>query len=169
MAVPSLSPKSPPSPEEAAERLIRDYCRWHVAPIITETRTFDGPGTRSLFLPTKRLVEVESVTVDGGPLTPEDYRFSADGWLTRVGALWPHRERSVTVEFRHGFDPSEAIGEVVAQIVNRAKISPAGNVASQAAGTQRVTFVTNGGEVTRYGLMGSEKEALAPYRLHGVV
>lgn len=157
---------TPGSPEEAATRAIRDYCGWHVAPVITATLTLDGTGTGTVLLPSRRVVDVLSVKVDGQELEATAYEWSADGLLRRRRGCWPDRYRGLAVGLKHGFDDDTVLSTVVASIVARIRMDPSGMLASQGAGTQRVAFggrqATGGGGV---GLLGTEKELLAPYKV----
>jgi hypothetical protein len=69
MPLPSLLTTPPPSDldpadvEEAAEE-VREYCRWHIAPLVTETVAPVMLGRRAI-LPTLRLAAVTAVTVSG--------------------------------------------------------------------------------------------------------
>lgn len=158
---------TPQSPETAATQAIRDYCGWHVAPVITDTLTLDGTGTDTVLLPSRRVTAVESVTVDGHELAATAYEWSADGLLRRRHGCWPDRYRALTVELKHGFEDASVLSTVVASIVARIRMDPSGMLASQSAGTQRVSFggrlASGGGGV---GLLGTEKELLAPYKLN---
>lgn len=150
------------TPEQAATQAIRDYCGWHVAPVITATLTLDGTGTDTVLLPSRRVVDIESVKLDGTDLEAEGFEWSSDGLLRRRRGCWPERYRSLEVILRHGFEDMTALADVVASIVARVKIDPTGALASQRAGTQSVGFTSG---ATGGGLMQSEKERLAPYRL----
>lgn len=153
---------TPATPEEAATQAIRDYCGWHVAPVIDATLTLDGTGTDTVLLPSRRVVDVTTVTVDGTSLPADAYEWSADGLLRRRDGCWPDRYRVITVELKHGFASSEVLSGVVESIVARARMDPTGALANQRAGTQSVGFASgaSGG-----GLMQSEKDRLEPYRL----
>ncbi len=150
------------TPEQAATQAIRDYCGWHVAPVITATLTLDGTGTDTVLLPSRRVVEIGAVKLDGTDLGAEEFEWSSDGLLRRRHGCWPERYRSLEVTLEHGFEDMSALADVVASIVARVKIDPTGALANQRAGTQSVGFAAgaSGG-----GLMQSEKERLAPYRL----
>lgn len=158
---------TPRPPEDAATQAIRDYCGWHVAPVVTETLTLDGTGTGTLLLPSRRVVDVTSVKVDGVELEDTAYEWSADGLLRRRRGRWPGRYRSLVVDLEHGFNDTSVLSTVVASIVARIRMDPSGMLASQSAGTQRVAFggrqSSGGGGV---GLLGTEKELLAPYKLN---
>lgn len=153
---------TPATPEEAATQAIRDYCGWHVAPVIDATIILDGTGTDTVLLPSRRVTAVESVTVDGHELASTAYEWSADGLLRRRDGGWPDRYRVITVELKHGFASMAVLADVVASIVARVRMDPTGALANQRAGTQSVGFASGsaGG-----GLMQSEKARLEPYRL----
>lgn len=157
----------PSSPEDAATRAIRDYCGWHVAPILEETLTLDGTGTDTVLLPSRRVVAISDVKVGDTSLDPSTYEWSLDGLLRCRRGCWPDRYRILTVELEHGFSDDSVLSTVVASIVARIRMDPSGMLASQSAGTQRVSFggrlASGGGGV---GLLGTEKELLAPYKLN---
>lgn len=89
---------------ENASGVIRDRCGWSISRE-TVTDTLDGDGGRSLWLPTLKLVDVASVAVGGQTLTVEkDFDWTAYGKLIRAGH-WPHRPRSITITYTHGYDP----------------------------------------------------------------
>lgn len=150
------------TPEQAATQAIRDYCGWHVAPVITDTLILDGTGTDTVLLPSRRVVAVDSVKLDGILLEATAFEWSADGLLRRKHGSWPESYRSLEVTLQHGFEDMTALADIGASIMARIKIDPTGALANQRAGTQSVGFVAGaaGG-----GLMTSEKERLAPYRL----
>lgn len=150
----------------AAEQVIRAYCGWHVAPVLSEELVLDGNGGRRLLLPSRRVVDIESVTVEGETLDASEYQWSESGWITRSRGVWPHRERAVAVKLQHGFDQVDDVAGVARSIQSRAEMSPAGNVISQRAGTQAVSFASSGGAVASLPLMEQEKALLAPYKLN---
>lgn len=150
-------------PTDAANQAVRDYCGWHIAPSYTETLTLDGTGYGKIFLPTKHLTDVSELHIDGVPV--EGYRWSENGWITLDSEVFPKRDRVVTVTITHGYEDASPVGQVIAGIVARARMSPTGNIVQQRAGTQSVTFATSGGQVMGFGLMQAEKELLQPYKL----
>ena len=65
---------------------VRAYCGWHIAPVVTETLTLDGPGGHLLVLPTLRLVDLLSVTNEGHAVVETGARGGAvQGLAARVG------------------------------------------------------------------------------------
>lgn len=150
-------------PIEAATQAIRDYCGWHVAPVQEHKLTLDGTGTDTLLLPSRLVVDVTKVFVQGEELPESAYEWSIIGALRRLGGSWPDSYRSVEVCIKHGFTDMSVLADVVASISARVRMDRTGAVSSQRAGTQHVGFTSNaaGG-----GLMASEKERLLPYRLN---
>ena len=155
---------TPTTAEAAATRAIRDYCGWHIAPVLNESIILDGTGTDTLLLPSRRVLDVTSVKVDGETLEADAYDWSADGMLHRRHRhrRWPRRYRSIEVELRHGFEDMSVLADLVTSIAARVQIDPTGALASQRAGTQYVGFTTG---ATGGGLMASEMARLEPYRL----
>lgn len=150
-------------PVAAATQAIRDYCGWHVAPVEEETLTLDGTGTDTLLLPSRLVVGVTSVKVRGEELPKDSYEWSTIGALRRLGNIWPDSYRSIEVDIKHGFTDMSVLADVVSSIAARAKLDPTGVLASQRAGTQYVGFHSG---ATGGGLMASEKDRLAPYKLN---
>ena len=164
MQLPSLRQQTSLDPNDAAEQVIRSYCGWHIAPLITEELVLDGNGERRMLLPTGQLIDVESLVIDGVLVT--DFGFSRDGWLELYSGVFPRKASSVSVVIEHGYDYVPALEHIVSSMVARAAMSPGGNVVSQRAGSQAVTFASAGGEVASLPLMAAEKELLAPYKLN---
>jgi hypothetical protein len=75
-----------------------------------EEVTFDGPGTRVLFLPQLPVTDVSAVSVveNGGTtalVEGTDYEWSARrGAIRRLGAHWPRAYQSVIVTYSHGYE-----------------------------------------------------------------
>lgn len=114
---------------DAITTQIRNYCRWHVSPQITETITLDGPGSIDLALPTLRLAEIEQITDAGTDV--DDPEWSKLGNVRKPdGRPWSTRYRGITATIRHGFDSTPDIVEVVLELVAQAVNSPAGTAAA---------------------------------------
>lgn len=151
--------------DQIADAIIRNYCGWHIAPVVEETLILDGSGSRRLALPSLRVVGVSSLSVNGAAVT--DYSWSQDGWLTLPhGSFFPAEDRAVVVTLEHGYSYAPELLQVRRGITARTAMSPAGNVVSQRAGSQSVTFGSVGGEVLGAALLNQEKELLAKYRLN---
>lgn len=141
----------------AASERVRDHCGWHIAPVITETLTLDGPGGRLLLLPSLRVVEVVSVVNDGVVVT--DPEWSAKGWIY---GSWTTKARGVVVTLRHGLDACPA---AVSAVVSRMAREGLGSRARrEAAGGESIDWSASvvGGVID---LPDDAMSALAPYAL----
>lgn len=87
----------------AAEALVTAYCGWHISPSRTETLVLDGPGGRTLLLPTLHVIEVAAVTSDGITLDPDSYDWSETGIVELRSGRFSRRLRGVTVTLTHGY------------------------------------------------------------------
>lgn len=144
-----------------ASGIVRAYCGWRID-FARETFSADGNPTRLLVLPTMRLIDVVSVTVDGVELAADiDFTWSAAG-LVWTGTAWTGPARSVVVDVEHGYDPvPDEVRGVVLAVAARNIVSPHGET-RHSAGPFAVSF---GATSAAIGLLDSEKQALDPYRL----
>lgn len=96
---------------------VRRLCGWHVWPVRDESVTVDTPGDPVVFLPTKHLVDVTAVEVDGVPVDIGDVSWSQDGMveLRRV----PRGFRKVTVTCQHGYESAPDLEAVCVSMVRR--------------------------------------------------
>lgn len=105
----------------AALVVARRYTGWHVSPVrVADAITIDGPDSRILILPTRKIVTpngITSITEDGALLASGTYKFSAgDGpGLSRPiavrkvgGGYWSAEYASIAVVMDHGYTEAEA-------------------------------------------------------------
>lgn len=141
----------------AASERLRDHCGWHIAPVVTETITLDGPGGTLLLLPSLRVVDVHSVTNDGVAVT--DFEWSAKGWIR---GSWTSRARGIVVNLTHGFDDCPA---AIRSIASRMARDGLGSRARrESAGVESVDWspAAVGGVID---IPADAFTALAPYEL----
>jgi hypothetical protein len=104
----------------ASLMLARRYCGWHVNPVIEDdTVLVDGPDSRILMLPTRKLVELTSVEEDGAAVALDKLRWSVGqppGLFdapVRVrkngGGWWTSNYQGVEVVMTHGYSDAEAV------------------------------------------------------------
>lgn len=164
--LPSLPVSSSITAEDRAAAAIRAYCGWHVAPSLTETIILDGNGSGRMLLPSTKVTGVAEVAIDGVALDPAEYRWSADGWLTRAPRnRWPDTERSIAVTMTHGFDSVPEIEDVLPAVVARASLSLSGVELGESVGPFKQSFISGRDGIRTVGLMDAEKEILARYKL----
>jgi hypothetical protein len=144
---------------EAVGASIRNYCGWHVSPVLECTYIGEGDGDM-LFLPAMGVKDVKSLSVDGA--TVDDIEWKHTGIVRHH--RFPDKFRSVTFVYDAGFS-SESIGQVVAQIASNAVVAAPG-VANERAGDVSITYNQTGTGITGgVSLLPRDYELLAPYKL----
>lgn len=110
---------------DQAVATVRRLCGWHVWPVRQDTLVVDTPGDPVVFLPTKRIVDVHAVRVDGEPVDEGGWSWSEDGMIEIVRP--PKRAfRRVEVDLQHGYDDGGPLAGVAMEMAGRAG-KPAGN------------------------------------------
>jgi hypothetical protein len=162
LGVPADDPKLLQALASASSRF-RGAVRHHVSFVAGDTITLDGNGKESLLLPAAPVTDVASVKVDGEELVYDtDYRWSADGFLRRVGACWPDKLRCVEVVWSHGH---ETIPDDIAEVIidqARAQYAVRPGLTSMTVGGQSVAF----GAQASIGVTAQWAAAVEKYRLN---
>lgn len=160
-----------PDAFEAATAQVRSYCGWHIAPVMRETVRLSAFGGRSVLVPTRRIVEVHSVVVDGCDVT-DNVDWDDAGVITLRSGSFPDRSRSVEVTLSHGYDIESVleVASVIEQVAGRIALGreQGSDSVMQAAGP----FVTRrqarlDGQVGGSGFFATEREVLNRFRLQG--
>ena len=146
-----------------ASAVVRDWCGWHVGPALSCEWVGDGAG-RQLCLPLMAVRSVGSVEVSGVALGPGDYEWRDTGLVRLARGTFPESWRSVSVSCVAGVE-SDALAQVVAQLATNA-LTAAPGVAEERTGDVSVSWNRSADGVTGgIRLLGSDREALAPYRI----
>ena len=122
----------------AVSQTIRDYCGWHVAPVLTCKHTGDGRG-RFLQLPCMGVVSVDAVAVAGATLAQGSYQWTGAGLIRLNRGCFPDVWRGVVVEYKAGYTLSGALQAVAVQMASNA-LAAAPGVASEQAGQVRIDY-----------------------------
>jgi hypothetical protein len=106
---------------DAAQITARRDAGWHVCPVRTDdTVIIDGPDSRILYLPTRKLVALTSIEEDGTALTPlaDKVSWSAGGppglldgpvrVRKRGRGWWTPEYQGIEVTMTHGYTEEEA-------------------------------------------------------------
>lgn len=107
---------------EVALVTARQYCGWAVTPVIADDAvTLDGPDSRILMLPTRKLVTLTSISENGTPLSLASVSVTPGGppgVSSRPAAVrkeasgrsgwWGSRYQSIDVVMTHGYTEAEA-------------------------------------------------------------
>lgn len=102
---------------DAALAAARRECGWHVTPVrLADTVVIDGPCSRMLDLPTRKLLVLTSITEGGTLVSLDSLRVSAAGprdrpvmVRKRSGAYWSCEYSDIEVVMDHGFTEVEAV------------------------------------------------------------
>lgn len=146
---------------------VRRWCGWHVAPVLEETLTGDGPAGRLLLLPTGRLLEVVSGTNAGEAVDVAGLDFSAAGMVELRAGSWSGRLGSVSLRVRHGYDVADVadVAQIVKQVTANALASPMGATREQ-AGTVSVAWATTAPGVSGgLSLLQRDLDVLAAFKI----
>lgn len=149
---------------EWVSAVIRAYCGWHIAPVLTETLHVDGEGSRHLWLPSLHVTGVAEVKNNGEVVDPDQYDWSESGYLELRCGHFSTRPRGIEVTLTHGYDT--APGDLVEATVSIASRSgDTGGTVMERAGQVQVSFGTFNGVSGGVALLDHEKAVLAPYKL----
>jgi hypothetical protein len=147
----------------AASRAIRDYCGWHIAPVVEQVQYVGGRD--AVFLPTRRIAALVSVVNDGTTLDAGALDFDEDTGQV-FGPRWSTRRRGLVITYRHGLDEVPSfLQDLTLQIAARALGSPLGVIREQSLASSITWTATAAGVAGGTVLMQHEQEALAAYRV----
>lgn len=143
---------------EAASRRIRDYCGWHIWPVLPvedlRVRTHHG---HYLWLPTTQLVSLQGIT-NGGVALHEDslelVDFSADGRVDFTGWGAPS-----LVSFTHGYESVPDLVDLTLELAT-GELQSSGGASREQTLASSVTWARTSGKLTR-----DDKDDLAPYKI----
>lgn len=106
---------------DTAVETIRRLADWHVWPERAETLRVDSPGDPMVVLPTKRLVAVNAVRVDGKEVAVDPDGWSPDGtiWIDGLRPTCSGRPRRVEVDVVHGYSGPGDVLSLVRSMAGR--------------------------------------------------
>lgn len=146
---------------------IRDYCGWHIFPIMSTTlyqATIGNDGI--IMLPTTRLLSVDQIVYDDPYVLPTTmFEYDQAGFIRYTAPLGRRgRGKRVTVDFTHGYEsmptPVAEVGfELVADLLEK----PNGVVTDMTRGPTKLTFKELGAV-----LSDDQKRRLGPYSILGI-
>lgn len=136
--------------------MIREFCGWHVAPVVTEEVTVEG-GAGILFLPSLRVSEVASV-IDEHGTEITSYRARNGAFL--VGPFVPCHDYTVTMTHGHASMPASILSVAEALAV----VGSLGVLNQVTAGP--FNFSTPSGSESG-ALSSMQKNALSLYQIPG--
>lgn len=147
---------------------VRRWCGWHIAPVLEETLTGDGPAGRLLLLPTGRLLSVLSGSNAGAAVDVDALDFSRAGMVELSGGgSWSGRLGAVSLRVRHGYDVADVadVAQIIKQVTANALASPMGATREQ-AGTVSVAWATTAPGVSGgLSLLQRDLDVLAAFKI----
>lgn len=153
--------------EDAALAVAQRYCGWPVQLVTNDDVVLDGPGGKTLSLPTLHLVELTAVTEDGVALDLADLRWSKLGLVRKRGfGWWSCGLGAIEVTMTHGYTDAPDFDYAVEQIA--AAMVAAGLRDDPALLGKRVDDVEYNWSVTllqQTGVSPAVEALLAPYRI----
>lgn len=151
----------------AVSQVVRDFCGWHVAPVLECTYTGTGEG-RFFKLPCMGVTTVDALDVNGNALTAGAYEWSDAGLIRLKCGSFPRAWRAVTANFAAGYEVAGALGAVVVQMASNA-LAAAPGVREEHAGQVGISYnQTASGVSGGVRLLETDKALLDPYRISEV-
>lgn len=146
---------------QAASAVVRDFCGWHVAPLVECSADLTQTG-RLVKLPTMAVEVINSVTVNGEEAA---YEWVESGLLRLSSHMCGRSWRGVHVEWAAGVDMAGALATVVSQLASNA-LAAAPGVREEHAGQVGISYNQTGNGVSGgVRLLESDKAILDAYRI----
>lgn len=126
---------------DVASQAIRDHCGWSITQETGVVATLDGDCSRSLWLKTKLLTAVASVTEEGVAVAATTgFEWTDAGQLIRIGRSWSWRPRSIVVTYTHGYATvPDSVKGVCLSVAGRGYSNPDG-IKQETVGAVSVTY-----------------------------
>lgn len=170
-----------------ALRVARRAAGWHVSPVKSGHMVIiDGPDSRILNLPTRKLNTLTSITEDGSAVDLSTLLWSAGGLpeenqrpvsvRKKTGGWWSADYRAIQVVMTHGYTEDEAADwrQAILTMVDQMSLVPIGGmgISDAALRTKKVDDVTYGWDnayvLTAQDALFSVEHILCDYRLPAV-
>ena len=147
---------------DGVSQAVRDFCGWHVAPVLECSWTGQGEG-RLMVLPCISVRSVTSLSVDG--TATEAFEWLPSGLVRLQGGRFPDAWRSAVCGFVAGEDAAGALAMAVSQIAAN-QLAAAAGVRSERAGQVSIDYnQTANGVSGGVRLLDSDMRLLMPYRI----
>lgn len=151
----------------AVSSAIRDYCGWHISPVLTCRYTTEL-SDRIIYLPAVGVRGINSISVDGKNIPVDSIEYKSSGLvrLANLSSADGIKWGSTVIEYEAGFDNTAAlVSQIAAQIALNSLTASAG-IRSESAGQVSLTYNTTGDGITGgVSLLGRDMLLLKPYRL----
>ena len=149
---------------DAVSYAIRNYCKWHVAPVLTCSWTGDADG-RLIQLPAMNVSTVHSVAVNGDDIG-EGYSWRDSGLIRLDKPVYDDWGRRVSIEYDAGVY-ADAILSVVTQLAINSLVAPPGIMREQIADASITYNQSAVGLSGGIRLHATDRALLNPFKLPG--
>ncbi len=153
----------------AASQAIRNFARWHIAPLRVDTVRLTARAGL-VYLPTLQLDEIVSVTSDGVTLDPATVVFDPDaGALIPPRLLygrWSRYRGGVVVQYRHGYaDVPADLKRLCLELVIRSRAAPTSMTREQTMSSSATPSLSAPNVAGGIVLLPHEEPTVNPYRI----
>ena len=142
-----------------ASGLIREFCEWHIYPLITETKRVDHKGGRFIKLPTLVLQDEPTIEYLGHERVVQEW---SEAGMCRLSDPLPAAMGAIQATMTHGYSELPATVEVVMASIIVASVTAPVGINQAAVGSVSSTFEVPGGGIR---LSAYAKRALDGFRL----
>lgn len=155
-----------PSVCSAVSSAIRDYCGWHVAPVLQCSLTTQV-DTRVIMLPAKLVTSIESITVDNEIIPADDFEWKRSGAIRL--SLHPRKRGrwgAYEISYHAGLDTSASpLAQVAIQVALNNLMSTPG-VRAESVGQVSLSYnLLSDGVSGGVQLLNRDRSLLRQYRL----
>lgn len=151
---------------DAVSAAIRDYCGWHVAPIL-ECETETQVDTRVIMLPAKMVTAIQSIQVNEEAISPDSYEHKRNG-LVRMGKHPKMQGKwgAYTIRYLAGLDPSITSIRAIALQIAMNDLAATPGVRNESVGQVSISYnQATDGVAGGVSLMERDKAMLETYRI----
>lgn len=150
----------------AAQKAVRKYCGWHIAPNIPVTGTLNSKGGRVIHLPALQVTELTTLEVDGADWLPF-VRYGGDGLIESRDRPFPAGVAIISYRMvaGYGLEEIQDVASIIIQSARRAASTPAGRTKSQSVNGASVSFDITGGGAPAIDLLQEERRQLDAYKI----
>lgn len=147
---------------KAVSAVIRNYCNWHVSPVLDCSATLTAHG-KLIQLPALVVTDVTKVVDGGEELSEGQYEWQSRGLVRRACfKQWSQAWGGVTIEYGAGIDAPE-LAQLVVSLTAGIMDAPTG-VSSEQAGNVSISWDADLSRVDS-ALNERTKAMLTPYRI----
>lgn len=124
----------------AASQAVRDYCHWHISPVLECTVELSADGGKTIQLPALSVEDIVSITDGEVDLNEGDFEWKRNGSIRRACFRnWTEKWQGVKVNYRAGMTGDTVLAQIVAQIA-ASSVAASWGVQSEQVGEVSVSY-----------------------------